>query len=750
MRLSPPSLVALAAIRPFAALTWVVAVVRAVAVRLRPRRRVPVLRQMTAYECGAACLAMVLAYHGRHRRVAEIADVAGVGRDGLTALALVAAAREEGLTARAFSVEPDQLAHVPTPAILHWGFAHFVVLERWTPGWVEIVDPAGGRRRLDPAEFGRRFTGIVLTFAPGSAFQTARGPAPGWRRYGRAYLLAHPGTVVRILGASLLLQGVGLALPLFTQLLIDDVVPGRSDDLLTVLGLGAVLLTLTHVATSYLRSALLVSLQARVDARLTLGFVAHLFALPYRFFASRSTGDLLTRVSANAQVRAALTGPVLAAILDGALAVAYLAIVLWRDPLVGAVVVAIALAQVGLLLATAGRVRRLSDQEFAAEGEANGALVEALTGVATVKAAGAEALVLDHLRDRYNTQLRATLARDHLTAVLESLGGGLRILAPLALLWLAGERVLGGEASLGSVLAVNALALVALVAIANLVQTARTLPLVAAQMDRLADVLDAAPEQGAGVAGGGAVSLQGRIELDGVGFRYDPRAPWAVREITATIEPGQTVAIVGRSGSGKSTLAKLLLGLYEPTVGEIRFDGHPQGTLERGALRRQIGAVLQEPVLFSGTIRRNIAFHAPDAGPDAVRAAAALAAIAAEIDALPMGYETLIAEGGTGFSGGQRQRLALARALLTRPPVLILDEATSSLDVATEAAVARNLSGLGCTRIVIAHRLSTVCDADLILVMDGGTIVERGTHADLLALGGVYAALVRHQSVEAA
>ena len=582
---------------------------------------------------------------------------------------------------------------------------------------------------------------------PGIQFERCRtGARPAWRGYVK-HVWQTPGILplfAQILVASLILQVLGLAVPFFTQVLVDRILPFHITQGFAILGIGMLILVLAQMVTSYLRALLLISLQGRVDSQLMLGFFKHVLSLPFRFFQQRTSGDLLMRLGSNMVIREMLTGQTVSVFLDGIFVCVYLAILLAHAPGFGALALGIGLLQVALLLGTTRRMRDLMQRDLCAEAASQSFLVEALTGVATLKASGGEARVLDRWSNLFFDALNISLQQSHLAAIIETAITALHTFSPLVLLWVGALRVLDGTMSLGTMLALNALAMSFLRPVASLVSSGQQLQLIGAHLDRIADVMEAEPEQDPQQVHH-APRLSGHIELRHVSFRYDPHTPWVLRDIAITIEPGQTVALVGRTGSGKSTLAKLLLGLYTPTEGEIRYDGMPLQHLNYRTLRSQLGVVLQEPFLFSGSIRQNIGFNDPSLALEQIQRAAQMAAIHDEILQMPMGYETRVAEGGTGLSGGQRQRLAIARALAHQPAILVLDEATSHLDIVTERIVERHLSDLSCTRIVIAHRLSTIRNADLILVLDEGAIVERGSHTGLLARDGLYAALVHGQ-----
>lgn len=711
--------------------------------QLRPRK-VPVLLQMSLVECGAACLAMILGYYGRLTSISEIRERCGPTRDGLTALAIVNAARSYGLRVRPITMKEHNLQHVSLPAIIHWEFNHFLVLERWSPSSVQVVDPARGRLRLSMEEFEAGFTGIIIMLEPGTQFQKRSRRGINLLSYVNSYLRQAPLALLQVLGASLLLQLAGLVTPLLTEVVVDHILPLQLRSVLPLVGIGILVLLLTQLAMTVLRSSLLIYLQARVDTQMMLGFFEHLLTLPLTFFHQRTSGDILARLNSNSVIRDTLNSQLVSVLLDGGFVLSYLAILGWQSPPFFAVVLAIALLQILVLLTSRRAIQNLARQELKTQGEAQGYIAEALGGMTTLKAAGAEQRSLEYWSNLFFKQLNASLKRNYLSSWLTAILGMLQTFSPMGLLWIGTLLVLDGQMQVGTMLALNALASSFLQSLSSLVNTAQSVQVVQSHLERIADVLEAEPEQEL-EAIALPPKLTGQVRLHKVSFRYSQSTPEILHHVSVEIQAGQKVAIVGRTGSGKSTLGKLLLGLYLPTEGEIFYDEIPLRRLNYQAVRTQFGVVMQEATIFNGSIRHNITLNTPDMNLERVTRAAHLAALHEDILQMPMGYETMVSEGGAALSGGQRQRLALARALASAPAMLLLDEATSSLDVVTEQVVERNLSKLRCTQIIIAHRLSTVRNADVILVLDQGRIVEQGNHQELLRRNGYYANLIRSQ-----
>ncbi len=709
------------------------------------RKRIPLVRQMAATDCGAAALAMVLGFHGKQVALEEVRKQLEPGRGGATAASILQLGRKYGLRSRGVRVEMEDLDYLPSGTLLYWEFHHFVVLQRVKRRSIEIVDPAFGRRTVSREKFRRFFTGVALILEPTEAFDRGESRPKAKRIAGLFKLILQQRELLaRIVSTSLLVQILSLAMPLLTGVLIDRVVPQRDYKLLAVITIGYCLFQLFNAIAGFVRAHLMIHLRTQLEVRFTLGFLDHLVELPYSYFQQHTSGDLMIRLGSNSAVRDILTSTTLSAFMDGSMASVYMVLLLLANAPLTLMVLALALARFALMTLIRWRQRQFLAESLENSARSQTYQVEMLSGMETLKAMGLEHRAAENWSNVFVDGLNISIKRARLDAIFNALLGMLGTLSTLALMFYGAYLVLGGALTLGTMMAFSALAGGFLMPLNNLVSAALQLQMVEIYLERLNDVMDTPPEQDLSsvVASG---PLQGAVELDGVSFRYGSQEPWVLHEVSLGIASGLRIALVGRTGSGKSTVARLMAGLYDPTSGRILFDGHDLRNLNRRAVRSQLGIVTQETQLFGGSIRRNIALADPSMTLDRVVEAAKLAGIHDDIMAMSMGYETPLTDRGLSLSGGQRQRLALARALANDPKLLILDEATSQLDAVTEAKVNQNLASLRCTRIVIAHRLSTVRDADRIFVMETGKVVEQGRHDELMELRGTYAKLVEAQ-----
>jgi ATP-binding cassette subfamily B protein len=700
--------------------------------------RVPFIPQMESVECGAACLSMVLAAHGRHVPLVDMRLACGVSRDGANALNVLRAAREEGLETEAVKVEVEFLHDLPLPAILHWDFNHFLVLEKLNRRGAVLVDPALGRRQATWEELSRHFTGVALVFAPSEEFKKLARRRPSLKRY-RSLLQGARSHLIQVLGASFMLQTVGLIFPVSNQLLLDRVIGPKQEPWLWGLAFGLGVATLGKIALSLVRSWVIQGLQTRLDFDLMGNFLKHMMHLPLAFFLQRTPGDLLQRVQTNTQLRALFTSNSVSALLDSFLLLGYAALMLAYQPVLGSIVLGFGAMRVGVLWAQMGRNQQYMAAEMAASGREGGALVEAFSSLETLKASAAEAHMTRRWTDRMVERINASLGRRNLDLFAGQANVLLQGFAGAAVLWVGGYLVIHERMTVGVYASFIALQGLFMGPLESLLGAATQLQMVGNHLARLDDVLET-PLEPTGSENPGR--LAGALSIQGVSFAYSPGSPAILKDISLEVRAGEKVALVGPTGAGKSTLARLMLGMHIPDQGRILFDGRDLATLDLQLLRKQMGVVLQDTFLFDDTVRANLSLNDAELPESRLVWAAKMACIWDVIENLPQGLDSRVGENGNLLSGGQRQRLSLARALAHDPAVLLLDEATSSLDLETEERLHANLAGLGCTRVLIAHRLATVMDADRIFVVENGAIIQTGTYKELVDQPGLFRTLV--------
>ena len=719
--------------------------------RLFERRpRTPLVLQIEATECGAACLASVLRHYGCWVSLEEMRDACGAGRDGCTAADIARAARRYGLEATGWKQSLEDLAGLPLPAILFWEFRHFVVLEGIGQGRYFVNDPARGRCVVDEDTFDRSFTGVALELAPGESFRRSD-PPPGVLRRLRPWLSGFRSSLLFSVLAGLLLAAPGVAAPVLLALFVDDVLQGGQTHWGgALIGAMAAAGVVVYVLT-WLRQRALRRLAIAVAIRQADRFVGRLLHCSARFFARRMTGDLLSRVQSIERIVAIGVHRLVGVTVDLTMSLAFLSLMVVYDAVLAAAVVAIAAACAVATRIASGywtdRGHGLSREQgmLAGVGFAGARIVE------TLRATASEDDLFARWSGYQARELNARQRFQEIGHVAEAVPVLFTALGGAAVLGIGGWRAMSGEMPLGTLIAFYILAWNFLQPIGRFVQFTERLRTLDAELGRLEEVLnteDARSERESRAAAslataGGRLRLRGRIEMRNVTFGFQRLRPPLIEGFNLVIEPGQRVAIVGPSGSGKSTLSLLAAGVYRPWSGEILFDGMRREDIPRDVLADSISVVTQDTTLIEGSVRDNLTLWDPNVPDPLLIAAARDAAIHDEIMARPLGFDSEVEEGGRNFSGGQRQRLEIACALVSGPALLILDEATAALDAVTEHRIDDALRRRGCSCLIVAHRLSTIRDCDRIVVLDGGHAVQDGVHDDLIAVeGGLYRELV--------
>jgi len=722
----------------------------------KPKRvRTPALLQMEAVECGAACLGIMLSYHGRYVPLAELRRECGVSRDGSNAGTLVKAAGNYGLIAKGYSKEVEAAQAIEPPYVVFWNFNHFLIVDGFGKDKAYLNDPASGHRTVSMQEFEEAFTGIVLTMVPGEDFRKG-GRKPSLLAALTDRLQGYYRTLAFAVLAGFLLVIPGLLVPAFTQIFLDEILVQDRGEWLRPLILAMIVMAFVHAGLKYLQLVGLRRFRLSLSARLSAHFFRHLLRLPVDFYAQRFSGEISDRSQLNEKVAGVLSGQLAQTLIDVVMMVFYAALMFKYEPSLTWIAVAFAVINfVALRRMSKWRVEANMSllQEY---GKVSGASIAALQSIETIKASGLESGFFTRWSGHY---ANASNARQKIELTNQALGALPELLASLSsmlILVVGGYFVIIGKMSIGMLIAFRMLTMSFLRPVGTMVQLGQTVQELEGDLNRLDDVLahpqdasEASPQEpgaeelGAQELGEGRVRLRGYVDLDSLTFGYNPTAPPLIEDFSLSLAPGQRVALVGGSGSGKSTISKLVCGLYQPWSGEVLFDGVPRSRLSKALLSQSLSFVDQDLVLFGDSVRENLTLWDETVPESTLTQAAHDAEILDKVQTLPGGFEAQLTEGGGNLSGGERQRLEIARALVNNPTILVLDEATSALDTESERLIVERIALRGCSCLIVAHRLSTIRDCDEIIVLDKGKVVERGTHEELWDLGGVYAGLLK-------
>ena len=686
-------------------------------------KRLPVILQTEAAECGLASIAMVAAYYGYKTDLTSLRQEHEISLKGANLEELMQIADKLKLSTRALRLDLEHLSQLKTPCILHWDMNHFVVLKKVTKKSIEIHDPSLGERKYTMEEFSKHFTGVALELSPTEEFKSEDSRvnlklSDFWSK-----VTGLKSTLGKVFVLSLLLQAFAIASPYYMQLVVDEVILSYDQNLLAILAIGFGLLMAIEMVTGAVRSILLLHFGNLMSIQLGANLFHHLIRLPLQYFEKRHIGDVVSRFGSLQQVKELLTKGVIEAVIDGVMAIATLIMIfLYSSKLSIIVLIAIAIYAV-FRIAMYRPLRQMSEEVIVNLAKEQSNFMETVRGIQTIKLFGREVQRQSVWHNKYADSLNSGIRVGHLNIGYEAFNKIIFGIENVLVIYFAAMLVMEGDLTVGMLFAFMAYKRQFVEKMASLIEKVIEFKMLSLHFNRLADISLTDKEQNIqGKMSGKKIS--GNIELKGINYRYNKKEAPVFKKLNLSIKAGESVAIIGPSGCGKTTLAKLMLGLFEPDEGKIEVDGIDIRQLGLGQYRTQIAAVMQDDQLLSGSIADNISFFDPELDMQQVEWAAKIAAIDKDILQMTMGYNTLVGDMGAALSGGQIQRLLLARALYRKPKILFMDEATSNLDTKLEFSVNEAVKNLDVTRIIIAHRPETIASADRVIELRYGEAIE--------------------------
>lgn len=697
------------------------------------KKRVPYVEQMQQTECGLCCATMLLRYYRGKDRITTIREYLEAGRDGLKLSFIAQYLKSRGMETTIYKAGIDSLSQLPLPAVIFWNNEHFVVLESIKKDTYIIVDPAFGRRKIDRETMEQSYSDIIMIVSPTKEYKASKEKSDTWGIV-FDYIKKRKATMMIVVLMSLVAYALQLSVPVMTEKIID------SDKInnygLMVLGL-SVLLGLIN----FLRGRKMIVMQIDTDYHLSKTVFSKILRLPYKYFEGRTSGDILFRMSSISNIRELMSEQFVQTLMQIGVLGFILAYMIIKSPTIAAGAVAVFVVTGIFIIAMKPFILEVNQDDMMKNTMLQTVQVETVYSMFAIKTSGMEDETWHNWKKAYDNSLVTFRKKNRVINLYTSVLAFVQNIAPIFLLGLGIYEAMCGRMTLGESMAVYSLTGSFFTTGISAYNFWNDYVAASAYMERLHDIIDTDDETNP--ENPVCVKVSGDIDINHVSFSYTKSSKNVLNDIDIHIKKGEKVAIVGASGSGKSTLAKLITGLYEPTEGDILYDGVSSKFINKSELRKQIGVVPQDMTLFNESIYENIRMNREEIGMDDVKNAAALARIEDEIEKMPMKYYTLVSDMGMNLSGGQRQRIALARAIVHKNDLVILDEATSALDYENERKISDYLGKEECTRIVIAHRLSTVIDADKIIVLDNGTVKEVGKHEDLINMNGMYAQLYK-------
>lgn len=703
---------------------------------VKTNRKVPYVEQLQQTECGLCCVAMILRYYKSYESLSTLRNLMESGRDGLRLNELKELLDNLGFSSKAYKTTVEGLLMIDSPCILHWNDNHFVILEKTNKKYFYIVDPAVGRKRVSYDEMAVSFTGIVLIPLPNKNFKPQVNKENPFKIL-IPIIKLNKNMFAFIFLLSLFAYIATLFIPISIQILTDSIVQNKVFHNSYFWLFSTTLAVYSFVL--YIRGKYLVKIKAVIEKDLRSNVFQHLLEVPYKFFEVRAKGDILYRMNSIDVIKDLLTDRIIKGILDFGALLFIFGYMLSQSMVLASVVLCLFFIYLSCTFLLRNYLKELNLYEVVERSKLQKSEVEAISSIFGIKVASSEGEILYQWKNKMDDVLKRFIKQGEVGNLYNTFSQVCILVSPIIVLFFAMNQYLGNQFTIGQTISFYTISTMFFSYASSFFQTWNYFWIASNSIERLKDITQT-PKEDMGIDKTEPM-LSGDIRLENVSFSYTTKSNLILKDLTFHIKSGQKIAIVGQSGSGKSTLAKLLIGLYEPTEGMIYYDNEPITSINKKKLRREMAIVPQEIQLLNKSIFDNIVMGNMNASFEKVTKAAEIAQISETIEEMPMQYSTLISDMGSNLSGGQRQRIALARSILNKHKVVILDEATSSLDSLNELKIADYFTNIGCTCIIIAHRLSTIIDSDMILVLEDGKIVESGNHQELLDKKGKYYSL---------